>query len=196
MKPWRESLSLGHPLRDARLAGSAPASQDYETRVRERERAAREAGRVEGERALSEQLVRQRADLMELQTGVLESLRQAIPQVVGDTESAVIALALEVATKLVAGMPISAKEVEGAVHEAMRQIEEETEFTVDLHPKDLELLRQANSPLTLPGGRPDSIQFRASDQVSRGGCILHTRFGAVDTRRETKIAAIKEALLS
>jgi hypothetical protein len=101
MKPWRESIRLHRPLRDARLAGK----EDLEARAQEREEAAFERGRVAGEKALGEQLVRQRADLLDLQSGVLESLRQAIPGVVRDTEVAVITLALEVARKLVADCP-------------------------------------------------------------------------------------------
>ena len=179
MKPWRESIRLHRPLRDARLAGP----EDLEARAREREEAAFERGRVAGEKALGEQLVRQRADLLDLQSGVLESLRQAIPGVVRDTEVAVITLALEVARKLVAGLPVSGPMVEAAVREALAQVEDESDFCVELHPQDLELLQQMNSPLLLPQGRPDRVEFRPRPEVSRGGCILHTRFGVIDLNR-------------
>lgn len=179
-------------MRDARLAGQ----EDLEARAREREEAAFERGRVAGEKALGEQLVRQRADLLDLQSGVLESLRQAIPGVVRDTEVAVITLALEVARKLVAGLPVSGPMVEAAVREALAQVEDESDFCVELHPQDLELLQQMNSPLLLPQGRPDRVEFRPRPEVSRGGCILHTRFGVIDARRETKIESLRDALLS
>lgn len=192
MKPWRESIRPGRPLRDVRLITAA----DREARAREREEAAFERGRVAGEKALGEQLVRQRADLLDLQSGVLESLRQAIPGVIRDTEVAVITLALEVARKLVAGLPVSGPMVEAAVREALAQVEDESDFCVELHPQDLELLQQMNSPLLLPQGRPDRVEFRPRAEVSRGGCILHTRFGVIDARRETKIESLREALLS
>jgi flagellar biosynthesis/type III secretory pathway protein FliH len=53
-----------------------------------------------------------------------------------------------------------------------------------------------NSPLLLPQGRPDRVEFRPRPEVSRGGCILHTRFGVIDARRETKIESLRDALLS
>jgi flagellar biosynthesis/type III secretory pathway protein FliH len=38
------------------------------------------------------------------------------------------------------------------------------------------------------------MTFQATDNVSRGGCLVRTNFGTVDGRRETKAALLKEAL--
>ena len=75
--------------------------------LRESWQAGYEQGRIEGEKALSGQLLKQRAELDELVHGTLNSLRQAVPQVVRDTENMMVSLALEVARKLVSDMPIS-----------------------------------------------------------------------------------------
>ncbi len=83
--------------------------------------------------------------------GVLESLRKAVPQVMRDTENTLISLALAVAQKLVADMPISAAMVEAAVRDALAQVEGTAHFTVRLHPADLELLQKSGSPLLTPG---------------------------------------------
>ena len=56
---WSESITLEHPLRDVRLLTKAPA-QDWEAHLRDREAAAYENGRRDGERALGEQLLQQR----------------------------------------------------------------------------------------------------------------------------------------
>jgi len=76
MKPLRETIRLSQPLKDAALARCG----DGNTLHREDLQASYERGRLDGERALSEQLIRQRAEVMELQTGVLASLRDAVPQ--------------------------------------------------------------------------------------------------------------------
>lgn len=156
-----------------------------------------ERGRRDGEKALSGQLVQQRADLNDLQNGVLQSLRQIVPGVRRACESGLINLACEVAQKLVAGLPVSAEMVEAAVREALAQTEETTEFHVVLHPDDLALLQRLNSPLLASSeGATQQIHFQSAPEVSRGGCLVRTRFGVIDARRETKAELLKQALQS
>src|SRR6187551_2203406 len=114
MKAVRETFQFAAPLRDVNIARSG----DRETLRQEDLQASYERGRLEGERALSEQLVKQRAEVMELQTGVLASLRGAVPQVTRECERALVSLALEAAQKLVCGLPVSAEMVEAAIKEA------------------------------------------------------------------------------
>ncbi|MEW6160419.1 MAG: FliH/SctL family protein [Verrucomicrobiota bacterium] len=196
MKPSPEPIAFSQPLRDVVLVEPGSAVKFSEKWAQEREQASYERGRREGEEALSEQLVRQRAELLELQHGVLESLHRSIPEVRRDCENKLIELALAVSQKLVAGLPVSAEMVEAAVREALDQVEETTEFHVKLHSEDLELLRKANSPLLLPTSGVDRIHFQPSSDVSRGGCLVQTRFGIIDGRRETKIQLLKQALQS
>ena len=191
MKPDRD-ISFTAPLRDVKLVRSG----EREALRTEDMKASFERGRLEGERALSEQLVRQRAEVMELQTGVLASLRDAVPQVTRDCEQMLVTLAVEAAHKFVSDIPVSAEMIEGAVKEACAQVEDSAEFSVQLHPEDLALLERTNSPLLLPQGGNDRIHFHGSAQVSRGGCIVQTRFGVIDARRETKLELLKHALTS
>jgi flagellar assembly protein FliH len=179
-----ETIQLLQPLRDVRLASD-----------HDRDQVAYERGRRDGEEALSEQLLKQRAELLELQTGVLNSLRQAVPKVVHDCENVVVTLAIEAAQRLVAGMPVSSAMIEAAIREALAQVEQATEFSIYLHPEDLALLQKLNSPLLVPEGG-DQMHFHASSEVTRGGCLVQTRFGVIDARRETKVEQLKKALLS
>jgi flagellar assembly protein FliH len=190
MKPLRETIRLSQPLKDAALVRSG----DRETFHRGDLQASYERGRLDGERALSEQLIRQRAEVMELQTGVLASLRDAVPQVAREGERALVALALEAARKLVCGLPVSAEMIEAAVKEAIAQVEDTAGFTVQLHPEDLVLLERTNSPLLLPQGGEERIRFQPSVNVTRGGCVVQTRFGVIDARRETKVELLRSAL--
>ena len=43
-----------------------------------------------------------------------------------------------------------------------------------------------------PNSKP--LQFSSSADVTRGGCLLRTRFGIIDARRETKFDQLREAL--
>jgi len=191
---WSKSIALVQPLRDVQLRAPLTPERAAELRRLEAEKAAYERGRRDGEKALGEQLLQQRAELIELQQGVLQALRNVVPQVVRETETAVLEMAVESARKIVAGLPISLELVEAVVREALAQIEDTAGVTVQLHPDDLALLRKQQSPLLqgLPEGGP--LRFTGSAEVSRGGCLVQTRFGILDASRETKFDQIREAL--
>lgn len=142
----------------------------------------------DGESSLNAQLLQQRNEVAELQQGILQSLRQAVPGVVRETEQALVALTLEVAGKLVSGLPITAEMVQAAVQEALGQLEQTAECQVYLHPEDLQLIQGY--------ARLDGHQYHASPEISRGGCVVKTSFGVIDVRRETKLARIKATVLS
>jgi flagellar assembly protein FliH len=190
---WADTILFETPLRDVRLLVGAPA-QDWQPFVHEREKEAFENGRRAGESALNEQLLRQRNETIELQRGILASFQNALPKVAHEAESALIELALEAARKIVADMPIDAALVEHTVRDALRQAEDTAEIVVQLHPDDLALLRQHQSDIL--NGLPDSgpLRFTHSSEVGRGGCVIQTRFGLIDARRETKIEQLRQSL--
>ena len=190
---WSESISLDRPLHDVRVLAQAP-SQDWSGLLREREQAAYEKGRREGEDSVREQLILQRNEIGGVLNGVIETLRGAVPQVVQETETALIGLALESARKVVAGMPVNAKTVEAVVREALEQVEDTAEITIQLHAEDLELLQKHKAEIL--SGKPGSgpLRFVNSQDVTRGGCLVQTRFGIIDARRETKLDQLREAV--
>jgi flagellar assembly protein FliH len=190
-----EKIKLNKPLRDARLVG-ASYDVSVEQRFQARLRTSFERGRVEGEKALGVQLVQQRSDLLSLQSGVLDSLRQSVAQTTRECENALVELALEVAQKLVAGMPVSAEMVAAAVKEAIAQVQDTNDFVVLLNPADLELLKNVNSPTSLASVAGERMRFEASAEVTRGGCIVQTSIGTVDARRETKFEMLKKSILN
>lgn len=195
MRASTHSLPLTRPLRGLRLGGTELMSP-AETLLAERERTGYERGRTEGQRELNEQLVQQRTELLELQNGVLESLRQTLPEVLRDCEHALTALALEVAQKLVSGLPISGEMVEAAIREALEQVEETTAYHVYLPPEDLALLQQMNSDLVLAQGGSPAMHFHPAPELARGGCLVKTRFGIIDARLETKMELLRQSLLT
>jgi flagellar biosynthesis/type III secretory pathway protein FliH len=190
---WSNSISLRQPLTDVRLLTKAPA-QDWQEHLRDREKTAYDQGRQDGEQSLSEQLVKQRNEMAELQNGVINSIKQMLPKMILETESALVQLALEAARKLVAGLEIKLETVEAVVREALKQVQDVSEISIRLHPEDLALLRQHQSPLLegLPETGP--LRFAASTEVTRGGCIIQTRFGLVDALRETKLEQLRKAV--
>lgn len=190
---WSNSITLQQPFSDVRLLTRAPAL-DWQEHLREREKAAHEQGRRDGERALGEQLLQQRNEMVELQKGVLHSLKEMLPQMAQEMEAALIQLALESAKKIVGGLAIDVKTVEKVVREALSQAQDTAEISIRLNPEDLALLRKHESPLLegLPETGP--LRFSASPEVTRGGCLVQTRFGLIDALRETKLEQLRKAV--
>jgi flagellar assembly protein FliH len=190
---WSDTIPFDRPLQGCCLLTQAPV-QDWQAHLREREAAAYDRGHRDGQHALSAQLLQQRNETVELQRGILDSLRRVIPQVVQEAETSLIDLALEAARKFVAGQPIDAEQIEAVVREALRQVEDTAEIVIQLHPDDLALLRKHNAPVL--AGLPDTgpLRFSASAEVTPGGCIVQTRFGLVDARRETKMEQLRQTL--
>src|SRR3954466_8428621 len=137
-QPWCETLRLPQPPRRVELSASWNA--DLEKRIQEPERAATEKGSAEAQPLFSQQLIEQRQQLIALQEGILGALKDSIPGVVRDCETHVAALALEVARKLIDGMPVCAEMIEAAISTAMRQVEESSHYTIFINPDDLQLL--------------------------------------------------------
>jgi flagellar assembly protein FliH len=190
-----EPISFTSALSDVRLVKPAPAPDAAVVNAAaEREKAAYERGRHEGEMALREQLIAQRNEMAALLNGVIDSLQKTVPQLVHETESALIQLALESAQKIVAAMPVNPKLVESVVREALQQLEDTAEVVIQLHPDDLALLQKHKSAVLKAPPNSQSLQFASSAEVTRGGCLLRTRFGIVDARRETKLDQLREAL--
>jgi flagellar assembly protein FliH len=187
------SLQLKRPLRDVVLGTQR---NDLAARLAAVEQAGYERGRAHGEAALSEQLMQQRADLLALQKNVFDALEGTMPRVRQECERALVQLAMEVARKLVCGLPVSGAMVEAAVREALGQVDEHTDLHIYLQPEDLELLQQINSPVLLPTAAGHKVHFHRGPELSRGSCLVRTRFGFIDAQRETKFQLLQRALLS
>lgn len=191
---WSETITLPAPLRDARKSGAAIVHSPADPAMQDPWRASYDLGRADGEKALSEQLFKQRTELHDLVQGVITSMRESIPQVIRETENVMVALSLEVAQKIVGDLPISAEMVESAVRDALAKVEGTAQLTIRLNPVDLELLQNTQSPMLSSADAADGVRFLAAPEVTRGGCMVQTRFGTVDARRETKFEMLKTSL--
>jgi flagellar assembly protein FliH len=190
---WSKTIRCSRPLRDVSLARPAPPGPDPARAQIEREEQAFARGLEEGERRLREQLLQQRNEILEIQSGVLNSLRQAALQVARDAETTLIDLAFEVAQKIVAEIPITRDLVEANIRSALAQVEEATEFFIQLHPDDLALLQRQSSDLVAPTHKPESLHFIPSPEIARGGCLVRTQFGLIDARRETRLDQLRQS---
>ncbi len=198
---WSRNIAFSRPLRGVTLAPPgapvpdpdatpAPSAAD----IARREEQAYERGLLDGERRLSDLLMQQRNEVQHLHSGVLASLREAVAGVLRDTEDTLVDFAFEVARKIVAEVPISRELIEANIRSALAEAKDASEFLVHLHPDDLELLQRHASELFDPATAPSGTRFIGAPDVERGGCLVRTEFGAIDARREARLARLRRAV--
>ena len=181
-------------LREVQIVKISLSELERKWRLREQEAYAR--GIEDGERALGEQLVQQRADLRHLQNRLFVQLENTIPQVVRDCEQALIAIAWETARKVVNSVEITPSMIEAALDEALTSLRQTGRVRVQLHAADLSLIEGVNSPVLLKELGGERIRFESSPEVGRGGCLVYTDFGTVDARREVKLELLRQSIES
>lgn len=202
-------VELGQPervLKDIRIAGESSPLRQIEVVPREdlklTEQAAYERGKKDAEATLKGQLevmkteyaTEQQQKLADFFKNIQDDLGGQVPRMLQSLEKHVINLAADIAMKIVAGTPVDKSMVETVVKDALAKAEKDTDVVVLLNEADLELLSQADSELLQRTHGSSEVVFKASPEVSRGGCLLETRYGTVDARIETKADVLKKAV--
>ena len=193
MSPSPHKVRFAQPLRHVRVrtgAESFVCESRFRQMIEERYREGYEAG----QKALSEQLVEQRKQLIDIQTGLLRSIQAALPTVVAECEKSIVLLAIESARKVVESVPITAEMMEAVVKKALAELQDTAEYEVLMHPEDLALLEQVSSGL-LPHGDITKVRFGIDSSVTRGGCLIKTRHGAITAIRERMFEKLEAAVL-
>ena len=193
-------------LKDIRIAGESSPLRQIEVVPREdlklTEQAAYERGKKDAEATLQGQLevmkteyaTEQQQKLADFFKNIQDDLGGQVPRMLQSLEKHVINLAADIAMKIVAGTPVDKSMVETVVKDALAKTEKDTDVVVLLNESDLELLSQADSELLQRTHGSSEVVFKASPEVSRGGCLLETRYGTVDARIETKADVLKKAV--
>jgi len=193
-------------LKDIRIAGESSPLRQIEVVPREdlklTEQAAYERGKKDAEATLQGQLevmkteyaTEQQQKLADFFKNIQDDLGGQVPRMLQSLEKHVINLAADIAMKIVAGTPVDKSMVESVVKDALAKAEKDTDVVVLLNEADLELLSQADSELLQRTHGSSEVVFKASPEVSRGGCLLETRYGTVDARIETKADVLKKAV--
>ena len=193
-------------LKDVRISSESSPFRHVEVLSEEdlqlTEQAAYDRGKKEAEANLQEQLDILKAEyttekdkeLAAFCDNIRSELGGQVPKILESLEKHVINLAADIAMKIVADLPIDKTMVESVVKDALAKAEKDAEIVVHLHPHDLELLTQGNSELLEESPAAGKVLFKASSEVTRGGCLLDTHYGIVDARRETKADLLKQAV--
>ena len=193
-------------LKDVRISSESSPFRCVEIVTKEdlqiTEQAAYARGKQEAESNLQQQLdlmkseyaTKKDKELADFCDNIRSDLGNQVPKILESLEKHVINLAADIATKIVADLPIDKTLVESVVKDALAKAEKDAEIVVLLHPEDLKLLTQGDSELLKDSHGGDKVLFKPSSDVTRGGCLLDTHYGLVDARRETKAKLLKKAV--
>ena len=193
-------------LKDVRISSESSPFRCVEIVTKEdlqiTEQAAYARGKQEAESNLQQQLdlmkseyaTKKDKELADFCENIRSDLGNQVPKILESLEKHVINLAADIATKIVADLPIDKTLVESVVKDALTKAEKDAEIVVLLHPEDLKLLTQGDSELLKDSHCGDKVLFKPSSDVTRGGCLLDTHYGLVDARRETKAKLLKKAV--
>ena len=193
-------------LKDVRISSESSPFRCVEIVTKEdlqiTEQTAYARGKQEAESNLQQQLdlmkseyaTKKDKELADFCKNIRSDLGNQVPKILESLEKHVINLAADIATKIVADLPIDKTLVESVVKDALTKAEKDAEIVVLLHPEDLKLLTQGDSELLKDSHGGDKVLFKPSSDVTRGGCLLDTHYGLVDARRETKAKLLKKAV--
>lgn len=141
----------------------------YDSGEQEGLSAGNKAGMLAAQQAEEERLNAELAPLGDLLTQIKEVLEQQT----GDLQSGLVALATRIARNVIdAELALAPDHIQNLVHAAVQALPNADErFTLELNPEDEALVKQIAEP---------HWNLVPTPSVSRGGCIIRTRFSYVD----------------
>ncbi len=210
-----DNIITGAPLRDIRLAiGPAeallqdsdrpeePASLSLEDQLHESEERGYSRGRDETVVEYEEKLQALRQELEETQHKAVgerldtleNNVQEQVQKRLRELEGELVEFAAEAAIRLVNDLPISTDILEASILDALKHCENDIEVSVHLNPADLKMLKESESELLSDSPHQRRVRYLKDEEVSRGGCLVETRCGVIDGRRETREKLLMETV--
>ena len=210
-----DNIITGAPLRDIRLAiGPAeallqdsdrpeePAVLSLEDQLHESEERGYSRGRDETVVEYEEKLQALRQELEETQHKAVRerldtlenNVQEQVQKRLRELEGELVEFAAEAAIRLVNDLPISSEILEASILDALKHCENDIEVSVHLNPADLKMLKESESELLSDSPHQRRVRYLKDEEVSRGGCLVETRCGVIDGRRETREKLLLETV--
>ncbi len=210
-----DNIITGAPLRDIRLAiGPAEAllqdsdrpeesaALSLEDQLHESEERGYSRGRDETVVKYEEKLQALRQELEETQHKTVgerldtleNNVQEQVQKRLRELEGELVEFAAEAAIRLVNDLPISTEILEASILDALKHCENDIEVSVHLNPADLKMLKESESELLSDSPHQRRVRYLKDEEVSRGGCLVETRCGVIDGRRETREKLLMETV--
>ncbi len=183
---------------DRPLVGvSAPGIGDRlytEAEVAKRTEAAYRRGIDDARASADQQMVEFRADIEQLNDGILKKLSTVEPLLVAQLRDALPGLAVEIARRLLAGFEPPPELVARLCEEALAELFPEREnLELIVGPRDADFLTKLNPEWMQ---RYPGLRVRIEPALAPGDCQVRSRFGLTDARQQTKLKVLAHSLSS
>jgi flagellar biosynthesis/type III secretory pathway protein FliH len=160
--------------------------------IRERARA---EGHAEGYAAGRAEAGEQAAPAVQALVEALVQAQAERERAADEVEAAAVELGLQIAEKaLTTALSIQPERVVDMVRGALRCLVDRERVTIQVHPDDLEIVREAVDSLVRQLGGIDHIEVQEERRVQRGGAIVRSTAGEIDARMKTKLDKAREIL--
>jgi flagellar assembly protein FliH len=184
-------VRFDRPLSGARPVGRA-TRLFTEAEVEAIRTEAYRAGSDTAHATADQQIVELRSEVQQLQAGVLAKLSHIDTKILSELSATLPSLALDIARRLLAGYEPPVEVVEKLCLEALAEIfPERDNLELTVCPRDAVLLEQVTPAWhdLYPG-----LRLCSDKKLTPGECIVRSRFGLTDARREAKLSALGHAL--
>lgn len=142
--------------------------------------------------AADQQMVELRVDLVQLSEGVLKKLSNLEPMLVAQLREALPGLAVDIGRRLLAGVEPSPERTSKLCEETLAELFPEREnLELFVSASDAESLAQLNPEWMQ---RYPGLRVRVEPSLHPGDCQVRSRFGLIDARQQTKLAALAHSL--
>ncbi|HEV7644444.1 MAG TPA: FliH/SctL family protein [Pyrinomonadaceae bacterium] len=156
------------------------------------EKAMREKSLQEMRASVEAEINYEIGSLRENLAATIDRIADLANEITAKLETEAVALALEIAKKVVAReVSIDQEVVLSVTKNALSKLHSRSLASLHLHPDDLSFVQEQRNKLNFHG----SLELIEDASVTPGGCLIHTDTGDIDARIETQFDEITNGLL-
>ncbi|HXI10881.1 MAG TPA: FliH/SctL family protein [Thermodesulfobacteriota bacterium] len=161
------------------------------------EKEAYEKGFAAGEKAGFDLGVKKAEVLFGGLARILDELSDFKTSLYGPCEKEMVELALAIARKVVHREVEKKDSVLDCVRVAIKSVVAAGEILIKVNPKDLEVLNNHKTEFArFSGTGVKGLKIEADPEIDKGGCVIETNYGEIDSRIGSVLSDIEERLLN
>ena len=190
-KQFREFLRLDEPMVSLNVSYDGKPRVDVDEHERAIEDAYRK-GYDESSAQYKQQILDFRLEVNDLREKTFSDLEAKFSGIIVEAREALITLTFDCVTRTLGGLEVDSEIISSIVDLVIKESGlDEEKMVIRLNPEDLALLSDLQEGLR---SKHPKLEFVADGALSRGDCLLESRFGKVDGLLSTKMERLKEGL--
>lgn len=169
---------------------------EFQQRIRDEFKAGFDEGRRFTEKALRDELARERVEQQQKVRSVIASVVEQEKKFRQSAEESLVKLSLAIAERIVKReVRLDPSVVLRQIHEATKRVVGVERIKLRVHPTEEEFVRQHRVDITSGSDAVRELVIEGDETISPGGCILESESGNVDALISTQMEKIEQALL-